>query len=231
MNFVDVLKNIPIVGYVFFGLFLVASIIQVALAALDKDELRRKEKTFCLLFLMVFVIVTIPTKPILYIAVFFSMLGDLLLVSKKKMPFYIGSFSFAASHILYLVSLILIVGNHLQWWIYLIAFVVAVLFYLASTNLIAKRLTQNKFEQYTMMGYFSILFFNFLVMILSTTAIPLYLFITAIGGFMFVISDSILVYNKFYKPIKKAEVLVMSTYLIAQALIVIGMLLTIITLN
>lgn len=227
MEFVDILQSISIVSYVFLGLFLIASIAQVILAILNKEKARRIEKSFCLLFLSIFAIVTVPTSPFVYIGALLAMLGDLLLAFRKKMLFYIGSFAFAFSHAFYLVSIILIVGSAIPWFVYVIAGVVVVLFYLATTNLIAKRLTQIKFEQYTMMGYFTILFYNFLIMMVAMINIPLYLFIVVIGGFIFIVSDSILVYNQFYKPIKRAEVLVMSTYLLAQLLIVVGLILTI----
>jgi uncharacterized membrane protein YhhN len=227
MSFIDILKSLPIVSYIFFGLFLVASIVQVILAALDLDKIRRIEKSFCLLFLTIFVVVTVPTSPFVYIGAFLSMMGDLLLAFRKKILFYIGSFTFAASHIFYLVSIIQIVDPLLPWFVYVIAAVVVILFYLATTNLIAKRLTKSKFEQYSMMAYFTILFYNFLIMMMATINLPLFLFITAIGGFIFIISDSCIVYNQFYKPIKNAEVIVMSTYLVAQALIVIGLVFTI----
>lgn len=226
MEFTDILQSISIVGYVFFGLFLAASITQVILAILNKEKARRIEKSFCLLFLTIFAIITVPTSPFVYIGAFLAMMGDLLLAFRKKMLFYIGSFSFAFSHVFYLISIIMIVGSTIPWFVYVIAGVVVVLFYLATTNLIAKRLTKIKFEQYTMMGYFTILFYNFLIMMVAMINIPLYLFIVTIGGFVFIVSDSILVYNQFYKPIKRAEVLVMSTYLLAQMLIVVGLVFT-----
>ena len=227
MSFVDILTSLPIVSYIFFGLFLVASIAQVTLAALNLEKARRIEKSFCLLFLAIFAVVTVPTSPFVYIGAFLSMLGDLLLAFRKKMLFYIGSFTFAFSHIFYLISIIQIIDPLLPWFVYFIALVVVILFYLATTNLIAKRLTQIKFEQYTMMGYFTFLLYNFLIMMMSTIFMPFFFFIVVIGGFIFIISDSCIVYNQFYKPIKNAEVIVMSTYLIAQALIVVGLVFTI----
>ena len=47
MEFTDILQSISIVGYVFFGLFLAASITQVILAILNKEKARRIEKSFC----------------------------------------------------------------------------------------------------------------------------------------------------------------------------------------
>ncbi len=49
----------------------------------------------------------------------------------------------------------------------------------------------------------------------------LYVFI---GAIVFVISDSILAINKFYTPIEKSSFFIMLTYLVAQYLIVIGVL-------
>ena len=227
MDIIETLKHIPITTYVFFGLFIAAAIVQIIFAVLEKEKLRRIEKCFCLFFLFMGAVFAVPTFPTLYVGILLSLIGDLLLIFKKRnIYFYVGSLCFALSHICYLISIILIVGAELSWYMYVVAFVLMIMFYLATTFLIAKRLTKSGFEQYTMMAYFSILFFNFIVMILSITVHPVYLFITAIGSLMFTISDSVIVYNKFYKPFKKAEFVVMSTYLLAQMLIVIGMILT-----
>jgi uncharacterized membrane protein YhhN len=45
-----------------------------------------------------------------------------------------------------------------------------------------------------------------------------------LGAFFFIISDSILAINKFYAPIPKSSFFIMLTYLLAQYLIVIGIL-------
>ena len=45
-----------------------------------------------------------------------------------------------------------------------------------------------------------------------------------IGAIFFVISDSILAINKFYKPIAYAHLLIMATYALAQYLITLGVL-------
>jgi uncharacterized membrane protein YhhN len=45
-----------------------------------------------------------------------------------------------------------------------------------------------------------------------------------LGAIIFVCSDSILAFNKFYKPILFSSFLIMATYLLAQYLIVVGIL-------
>jgi uncharacterized membrane protein YhhN len=45
-----------------------------------------------------------------------------------------------------------------------------------------------------------------------------------IGAIVFVLSDSILAVNKFYNPIQKSSFIIMLTYLVAQYLIVNGIL-------
>ena len=45
-----------------------------------------------------------------------------------------------------------------------------------------------------------------------------------LGAFFFVVSDSILAVNKFYTPIPKSSFFIMITYLLAQYLIVLGIL-------
>jgi uncharacterized membrane protein YhhN len=45
-----------------------------------------------------------------------------------------------------------------------------------------------------------------------------------VGAIVFVISDSILAVNKFYSPIERSSFFIMLTYLVAQYLIVVGIL-------
>jgi len=49
-------------------------------------------------------------------------------------------------------------------------------------------------------------------------------YIVFLGAFFFVLSDSILAINKFYTPIPKSSFFIMTTYLLAQYLIVLGVL-------
>jgi uncharacterized membrane protein YhhN len=45
-----------------------------------------------------------------------------------------------------------------------------------------------------------------------------------VGAISFVVSDSLLAINKFYEPIERSSFLIMLTYLVAQYLIVVGIL-------
>ncbi|MNR13000.1 YhhN-like protein [compost metagenome] len=45
-----------------------------------------------------------------------------------------------------------------------------------------------------------------------------------VGAIVFVISDSILAINKFYAPVERSSFFIMLTYLVAQYLIVVGIL-------
>lgn len=61
-------ENLNIASYIFLGLFAVATIIQLVFAFLEKEKYRRIEKPFPMIFLTIFIIVTFPRHPFIYIA-------------------------------------------------------------------------------------------------------------------------------------------------------------------
>ena len=56
--------------YVFFALFVAVTIVQLVAAFLEKEMLRKITKPFCVFFLALAVVVTLPTHPHIYIGAF-----------------------------------------------------------------------------------------------------------------------------------------------------------------
>lgn len=167
-----------------------------------------------------------PSKKILLGALFFSWVGDVILLFADiaEIYFILGLVAFLLSHIIYIVLFNKqnkpdVSRNKSTFYIGL----VAILIYLASmlTVLLPKlgdlqlpvivyALTISTMLLYAFSGY-----------LVWNKPANTYIFI---GAIIFVLSDSILAMDKFYEPIYKSSFFIMLTYLMAQYLIVIGIL-------
>ncbi|MCC9074227.1 lysoplasmalogenase [Flavobacterium sp. F-65] len=167
-----------------------------------------------------------PSKKILLGALFFSWVGDVILLFADiaEIYFILGLVAFLLSHIIYIVLFNKqnkpdVSRNKSTFYIGL----VAILIYLATmlTVLLPKlgdlqlpvivyALTISTMLLYAFSGY-----------LVWDKPANTYIFI---GAIIFVLSDSILAMDKFYEPIYKSSFFIMLTYLMAQYLIVIGIL-------
>ncbi|RZJ53560.1 MAG: lysoplasmalogenase [Flavobacterium sp.] len=166
-----------------------------------------------------------PSKNILLSALLFSWIGDVILLFAgiAEIYFILGLVSFLISHIIYCIlfnkqvktiknnKAFLLVGS-LVIGVYLIGMLSALLPTLGDLKI-------------PVIVYASIislmLFFAFSGLLTWEKPGNQYVFI---GAVVFVLSDSILAVDKFYNPIQKSSVFIMSTYLVAQYLIVTGIL-------
>jgi uncharacterized membrane protein YhhN len=167
-----------------------------------------------------------PTKKILLTALLFSWIGDIILLfsDKGELYFIFGLVSFLASHLVYIV-----------------------LFNKQQTTRENDKKVQFWLGIFLILGYFTFMIFTLfpklgplkipvLVYAIVITTMLFFAFkgslkwsIPAnkyifIGAIVFVSSDSVLAFNKFYTPIEHASFYIMATYCLAQYLIVKGIL-------
>jgi uncharacterized membrane protein YhhN len=167
-----------------------------------------------------------PTKKILLTALIFSWIGDIVLLfaSKGELYFIFGLVSFLVSHLVYIVlfnkqQTTRENDNKVQFWI--------------GVLLIIGYFTFMIFTLFPKLGPLKIpvlvyaivittmLFFAFKGSLKWSIPANKYIFI---GAIVFVSSDSVLAFNKFYTPIEHASFYIMATYCLAQYLIVKGIL-------
>ena len=167
-----------------------------------------------------------PTKKILLTALLFSWIGDIILLfsDKGELYFIFGLVSFLVSHLVYIVlfnkqQTIRENDNKVQFWL--------------GVFLILGYFTFMIFTLFPKLGPLKIpvlvyaivittmLFFAFKGSLKWTIPANKYIFI---GAIVFVSSDSVLAFNKFYTPIEHASFYIMATYCLAQYLIVKGIL-------
>jgi uncharacterized membrane protein YhhN len=154
-------------------------------------------------------------------ALFFSWVGDILLIFQERDPifFLMGLSSFLLAHIFYIIffhNVRVKEAVRSNVWLLLIV----VIYYLGLITLLSPYLKDMKLP---VRVYGIVISFMFLL------AMHMYFIKNKIAGqwmvagaVLFVISDSILAINKFYQPFKAADVLVMLTYGLAQLFIIEG---------
>lgn len=165
----------------------------------------------------------IPGKFLLLIALFFSWLGDLFLLfeDKNSLFFIFGLASFLTTHILYIVYFLSIRNNAhslLKKQPLLIA--VVLLYGISLVWLLFPYLGDLKIPVMVYAAVICIMLLCSLHIFFKVNKAAALFFIFGAG--LFVVSDSLLAVNKFYRPFELAGVWIMLTYCAAQYLIVKG---------
>lgn len=166
------------------------------------------------LLLLIYFKKNVPLRAIVFAALFFSWIGDLLLLNNRF--FIIGLIAFLIAHLFYIFYFYqqLRVGKSplsVKIWTGII--VVIYLFYLL--YLLVPHAKGMEIP---------IIIYGIAISIMMYLAVLLgfrkKIFTFQIGAAFFVISDSILALNKFYQPINYAGFWIMSTYILAQGFLV-----------
>ena len=166
-----------------------------------------------LLLLQIYFSSNVLANQLLLFGLIFSLLGDLSLLRKNL--FYLGLLFFLTAHILYF-SLFIIFAIDVNW-ILVVPFIFYSIILFSLLNL-ASIIKSSAIILY--MSAISLMGFSGLNLYLERFDIPSLLIF--LGGLLFILSDSVLAYNKFKSHFKVAEIVILSTYYLAQTLIVIG---------
>lgn len=217
------------ITYVFFGLFVVSSIIELIAAFNEVEKVRMIVKPFSMFFLALAVLIALPTHPLIYIGAFLGMIGDILLIfNKNKKIFLIGTATFLFGHFCYLgeILFIMIGAQQIQWWFYVVVGFGILLFTLAAYPM-SKKLTKNRYLALLGNLYLSVLVLVTVVSIIaSVNGFANFMILGIIGGISFLASDLILTKATFVKDFKRRDYYIMLFYLLGQAFILTGITLT-----
>lgn len=158
------------------------------------------------------------TDKILIISLFFSWVGDCVLMFKGEMHFLSGLLSFLIAHILY----IYVFTRQFRWqkFTYLTAFVIL----LYGIGLFSLILPQTPAEmRIPIIIYASVLLFMVITASGRKGKVSAQSFtFTFIGAILFMLSDSLIALNKFAFPFEGASLVIMITYLLGQYFIIEG---------
>lgn len=208
--------------------YIVISMIHLLFSFKENSKLQSLTKPLIMLSLLTMVIVysTIMNSKniILIMAVLCGLLGDVLLMFKRRLSlFAAGGVSFFVGHLLYITQMIKLFSFKVGWYIYLVIFILMLIW----TYIVEPKLKKNMNKLAVCASLYAfILLLGFSVSIVLFVATKNKSAILLIFGFLlFIISDTILVYSAFFKPLKKAHFYLMIPYVIAQACLACGILL------
>lgn len=223
---IDFSSPLTYIGFAFLALFVAMSIVHVVFCYKEDEKKRMVTKVICLPLLAIAAVCFVPNRPLIYLGAIFGALGDLFLLWKdKKKPFLLGIFSFMAGHILYIVQVTLLVREtNLVTNAGFYVFCAIAYFFVTFAGMLSLGLFLSKKDLLISIGggvYGVILSGDTAsaIVALTITKSPIFI-IMIVGGVIFLLSDLILVYSHFMRKLKKENVPIMVTYLIAQLLIV-----------
>ncbi|MBW1656054.1 lysoplasmalogenase [Flavobacterium quisquiliarum] len=212
----------------FFKLFIAFSIVYLAILVLghERFDLFLKPILIPILGFTVYFYRKFPTQNTLLIALLFSWIGDvvLLFTDLGEIYFIIGLVSFLIAHILYciLFNKLNRVRKKQNKTFFVIGSILIATYLIGMVSLLMPHLGDLEIPVSIYATVISImLLFAFNGLLVWERPGNLLVFL---GAFFFVVSDSILAVNKFYTPIPKSSFFIMITYLLAQYLIVLGIL-------
>lgn len=208
--------------------YLTVGLIYIGILLFNQDEIAWFLKPVLLPFLIlgVFFSGSFPSKKLLLVALSFSWIGDIILLfaERDELFFIAGLIAFLISHIVY----ILLFNKQLKYKnrknkaVFWIGVTSIIMYLIVMVSILLPRL-----------GDLTMPVFVYALVISTMLLFAFKGFLTweepgnwfvLIGAIAFVSSDSILAFNKFYAPIVMSSFLIMVTYLIAQYLIVVGIL-------
>jgi uncharacterized membrane protein YhhN len=212
----------------YLSIYLVISAIYLLITAFNQEEMVRVIKPFLLPILLVAVYCTenFSTKKILLTALAFSWIGDVILLfaDRGEIYFILGLVAFLLSHIFYIVlfnkqTISKTISNKLSFGA---GIGLIVIYFSMMITTLGPKLGSLTVPVVIYAIVISTMLYFALEGSFQWEAIPNHSVL--IGALLFISSDSILAFNKFYKPIPAASLLIMVTYLLAQYGIVKGIL-------
>lgn len=219
-------SDIPVAAYILFGLFVAVSLTHLVFCWLEQEKARMITKPMCLAFLTAAIIVANPTHPLVYIGLLLSMVGDILLLRQHKVLFLVcGTFAFYFAHACYIAQY-LIICQPMPYYGYIATAVAYLLIVLFGYRFLRKAI-KTRGLAIGGINYFAIIFMDFAWSIIACILGHVdFLILNALGMTSFVFSDAFLVRNLFVKRQKKSHFIIMTSYLLAEALVAVGFTLT-----
>ena len=204
------------------------SIFYLLITAFDQEDIARILKPFLLPILVIAVASSahFGTKKILITALTFSWIGDVILLfaDKGEIYFILGLVAFLVSHVFYIVlfskqAISKTIKNKISFGA---GIGLIVIYFLMMISTLAPKLGSLTIPVVIYAVVISTMLFYALKGSFQWNTIPYQSVL--IGAIFFIISDSILAFNKFDQAIPYASFLIMITYLAAQFCIVWGIL-------
>lgn len=208
--------------------YLIISAIYLLIILLGYESIAWFIKPFLIPFLLlgVYFHSDFPSKQYLLTALSFSWFGDIILLfaDRDELYFIVGLIAFLISHIGYILLFNKQIKpkntkNKAIFWMGVTAIIMYLVVMIAVLLPSLGDLTIPVFVYALVIS--TMLLFAFKGFLIWKEPANWYVLI---GAIIFISSDSILAFNKFYQPVVLSSFLIMITYLVAQYLIVVGIL-------
>lgn len=159
-------------------------------------------------------------SPLVISAILFGFAGDLVLLFRpRKWAYPLGILAFAAGHVFYIVSFAKKFAVTPPWYVFALMAVAV----LASAATLMRYIWKGMPRKLRLPSFLYMMIIgtmaSFAVMF-SLYGATAHRWIAAVGGLLFAISDTTLSIDAFHHPIRHRSIIVMSTYIAAQVLIV-----------
>lgn len=220
---------------IFLSCFVLYTIVHLIFCFAEKEDYRKKSKPFCLLFLVAASITEaiVSKNYYLFIVAAGSLLGsigDIFLIWKRnKKLFVFGTLSFIAGHFCYLGYLLFALSNENITVPLPATIIIAVVLVILVIGLYP--FTRKLAGRAALLGNF---YMPFLVVMEAASIFALVslngywpMILMSVGYILFLSSDTFLIYTTFIKDKKRRDFWIMLTYLLAELLIVLSLLLLI----
>jgi uncharacterized membrane protein YhhN len=213
-------------NYIFLAVFVISTAIHLYASLKQNQDLRNYTKPFILLALLGFYWLTARSVSVaIILALFFSWLGDVLLIPKGTKWFTAGGIAFMVSHAFFIAGYCRdIVFSAIPVWLIVLLSV----FFVSAVAYIFSKLKEHlpKALFYPMFLYLLINgAMNCFAIFRCVSNPTLSTLTTALGAALFFVSDTSLFFVRFKKDSKlKTHFVVMLTYSIGELLIVLGLL-------
>lgn len=193
--------------------FFIFLAIEIYFSSSQQNSLVKVTKPLLMPLLMLMAFQLNTKEKYLYIALFFSLLGDVFLMFGGELYFMLGLGSFLLAHVFY----ILLFRNQFNFSLFkAVPFAAATFGYFL---FIKDGIDQNLLIP---VGVYCIVITLMGIFAAGRKTNNLSYNLVLIGSILFIISDSLIAFNKFYSPLPASSFWVMGTYGLAQFLIVLG---------
>lgn len=159
-------------------------------------------------------------SPLVLLAVFFGFLGDFfLLLTTHRWAFPAGIAAFATGHVFYIVSFLRVLTHRPAAYVWIACGLISAAYAATLMRYLWKGIPR-KLRVPSVVYMMVIGSMASCAIIYAFSGATAFCRLAGIGGLLFVSSDSMLSIDAFHHPIRHRSILVMSTYIVAQTLIV-----------
>ena len=153
----------------------------------------------------------------LVVAVACCLAGDIALLARDERSFLPGLGAFALGHLAYTVTA-LVVGVSWPRLALAFPFLAAVLVFQTATGMLPGARRRGGPTMMVAVAAYSLIISAMVVTATGTAS-----WLAAVGAMTFAVSDSIIGYDRFVRPVRRADLPVMVTYHVGQLLLVLGL--------